>query len=147
MRHDADNDDRKNDIAQGDYVWHYEKADMEQGAYSLSDDLGKKCAVIFPFDRSRAIDDGDNALLCVRQYEESKWSRTGPHSLSDAITHGCRHANEYRLSQTMDRLFSPMNEKVLNGKDLELIAKLHDANCSPHDFSQSEKDQHLNRKR
>jgi hypothetical protein len=79
------------------YRWTYEKADLEQGAYSLSDSNLKRVAVIFPHDSTRPIDHpGENAALYTREYNSDDWPYIGRYSLGEALTRGGLHADRYR---------------------------------------------------
>lgn len=53
--------------------WHYERADLEQGAYCRLDHKGEKCAVILPWDRTTPIEHGTNARLYFRNFRSQNW--------------------------------------------------------------------------
>lgn len=79
------------------YRWVYDKTHEEQGAYSLSDPDRNIVAVIFPFDRARAIDaPGKNARLLIRHNGSDDWYESGPYTLPAALEEGNGHADLYR---------------------------------------------------
>jgi hypothetical protein len=88
-----------------DYSWLYEKANLEQGAYSLSDPGGNKVAVIYPADKTRPIDIPEkNAWLWVRHYGSKDWREAGCYALHEAIIHGSKHSDRYRAAEILDNL-------------------------------------------
>jgi hypothetical protein len=76
--------------------WVYEKSDLEQGAWSISDPDLKKVAVIFPHDRAQPIEQGENADLHTRNFGSEQWDWHGTFTFEQAIQRGNYHVANYR---------------------------------------------------
>ncbi len=85
--------------------WVYQKADLEQGAYSVADPDKNKVAVIFPNEKDRSIGSSPpNAFLVMRDYKSEGWEEYGPCELEYALTKGNTHIRQYRKEWELDRL-------------------------------------------
>lgn len=80
-----------------DFRWVYEKGDLDQGAYSISDPERNKVAAILPADRARPIEVGFNAMLLVRPFGSQDWKDAGIHDFGGALDRGNAHAHQYRV--------------------------------------------------
>lgn len=101
--------------------WVYEKANLEQGAYSLSDPDRNRVAVIFPNDKTKSIGTPPaNANLYTRDFKSEEWEGYGPCGLEYALTRGNEHIKQYRKEWEFEQI--PIKPE-LKQKMLEIIKK------------------------
>ena len=112
QKDERDWDDRDQDIEHGDIMWRFEKADLEQGVYSVSDPDLNRIAAILPYDRDIPIDRGGNAQLVTRDFGAENIAenyKTHPTNLSleEAMEEGNKHIEQYNaayiLEQSLDK--------------------------------------------
>jgi hypothetical protein len=87
--------DRSRNIIHGKWLWRYEKADLEQGAYTVLDPGRDKMAAILPHDRAKPIEHGQNARLLTREHRLDDWEDRGAYDLRTAMTKGNEHCGRY----------------------------------------------------
>lgn len=78
------------------FHWVYEKDDLDQGVYSISDSKDNKLAVILASDRNRPIEVGFNAFLMLRSHGSEKWNNAGTHDFGGALGLGSEHSQQYK---------------------------------------------------
>jgi hypothetical protein len=93
--HNRSEDEKSRDVVHEGQYWLYEKAGLEQGAYTALDPGVNHMAVILPHDRAKPIERGQNARLMTRGHHADKWEEQGTWDLRSAMTQGNRHCVRY----------------------------------------------------
>ncbi|ETW96594.1 MAG: hypothetical protein ETSY1_25980 [Candidatus Entotheonella factor] len=122
--------DERKDQKHGEYIWRFEQAGLEQGAYSISDLDGCKIAAILLADRSRPIEKGRNARLLTRDYGAKEWIDRGHFKFKQAMTEGNRHIYTYRVLDEMDLTLKDVTKR---GIDKDMTSLAHDLGRLPPD--------------
>ena len=87
--------DQSRNVIHGKWLWRYEKAGLEQGAYTVLDPGRNKMAAILPYDRTKLIEHGQNARLLTRAFDSDQWEYQDAWDLRTAMTKGNEHCDSY----------------------------------------------------
>jgi hypothetical protein len=121
--HNRSEDEKSRDVVHEGQYWLYEKAGLEQGAYTTLDPDVDYMAVILPHDRTKPIERGQNARLMTREHHADKWEVQGTWDLRSAMTQGNKHCVRYMKAFDRHLDEHAPDAKPITDKQLEAAEK------------------------